>query len=323
METGDSSTASMPADLVAVVALALSVVAAWLLDAPDPIRHVLAVVAVFLPGYSLIALLFPAGQLRADESPGSLAERVEQLDAFGRVALSVAAGLVVTPLLGIALDFTPFSLRAVPTMATIAGFVVVTAAVAAVRRRRLSSDRRYDPAKRWRSVVAEIDPLSSQTLVTGVVVLAVLVAAGGVLVVVTVDQQGEQFSEFAVLHSENGQAVVANYPDAVTAGEEASVVLEIGNHEGSQQTYTVVPRLENVTRFDNRTAVLKHERFEAVTITVDENESVQFEHAVRPTMAGENHRLTFLLYRGDPPAQPRTGNAYRWTHIWVDVAPAD
>jgi len=320
---GDSVPDGRAYDLVVVVVLAVAVVAAWLLDAPAPIRHALAVVAMFLPGYSLIALLFPARQLRADESPGTLAERVEQLDAFDRIALSVAVGLVVTPLLGIALDFTPFSLREGPTMASIAGFVVVTAAVAVVRRRRLPAAQRYDPTKRWRSIVSETDLLSGQTLVTGLVVLAVLVAASGVLVVATVDQQGEQFSEFALLNTEDGQAVAANYPDTVAAGEEASVVLKIVNHEGSPQTYTVVPRLENVTRLDNRTAVLRHERFESVTVTVDENESVQFEHAVRPTTTGENLRLTFLLYRGDPPAQPRTGNAYRWTHIWVDVAPAD
>jgi uncharacterized membrane protein len=115
---------------------------------------------------------------------------------------------------------------------------------------------------------------------------------------------------------------VAAYPDAVRAGDEVSILLEITNHEGSQQTYIVVPRLENVTRYGNRTAVLRHERFDPVTITVEENESVQLERAVRPTMVGDDHRLTFLLYRGDPPEQPRTSNAYRWTHLWVDVEPA-
>ena len=323
MGTGDSSTVSLPADLLIVVTLALSVVAAWLLDAPEAIRIVLAVVAVFLPGYALIAMLFPRRQLDTNESPGTLAERVEQLDAFDRVALSVATGLVVTPLLGIALDFTPWSLREGPTMMTVAGFVVVTAAVAAVRRRRLPSDQRYAPTTRWRGVIADGDLLSGQTIVTGAVALAVLVAAGGVFGVVATDQQGERFTEFAVLGSEDGQPVAASYPDSVTAGEEVSIRLEITNHEGGQQTYTVVPRLENVTRYGNQTAVLRHERFESVTITVDENESVQFEHTVRPTMTGEGHRLTFLLYRGAPPEQPRTGNAYRWTHIWLDVAPAE
>lgn len=322
MESRNSATASVPVDLLLVVTLALSVVVAWALDAPEPIRFVLAVVVVFLPGYTVIAMLFPRRRLGADESPGTLAERVEQLDAFDRIALSVATGLVVTPLLGIALDFTPWSLREGPTMATIAGFVVVTATVAAVRRWRLPSDRRYDPSRRWRRVIAETDLLSAQALVTGLVVLAVLVAAAGVLGVVATDQQGERFTEFAVLSSADGQVAASSYPDAVTAGEEVSVLLEIANHEGSQQTYTVVPRLENVTRFDDQTAVVGHERFEAVTRTVEAGERVQFEHAVRPTMTGEDLRLTFLLYRGDPPEKPRTSNAYRWTHIWVDVDPA-
>jgi len=36
-------------------------------------------------------------------------------------------------------------------------------------------------------------------------------------------------------------------------------------------------------------------------------------------MTGENLRVQYLLYRGDPPAEPTQENAYRSLHLWVDV----
>jgi|AntRauTorcE11898_2_1112593.scaffolds.fasta_scaffold16860_2 uncharacterized membrane protein len=319
MGPGEPSTARWAADLLLVVALALAIVGAWLVGAPEPVRLVLAVLAVFLPGYSLIAVLFPRRRLETDESPSTLAERVEQLDAVDRLALSVATGLVVTPLLGIALDFSPWSLREGPTLATIAGFVVVTAVIAAIRRRALPAARRYDPATRWARGLGDANLRSGHTLVTGLVVLAVLVAAGGVFAVASTEQQGERFTEFSVLGTDNGSTVAASYPETVTAGEETTVVLGIENHEGRQRNYTVVTRLQTVTRVDNRTVVQRQERFDPVSVTVDANETVRFEHAVHPTNVGSGQRLLFLLYRGDPAAQPRPSNAYRWTHVWLDV----
>ena len=39
-------------------------------------------------------------------------------------------------------------------------------------------------------------------------------------------------------------------------------------------------------------------------------------------MAGENLRLTFLLYRGQAPQDTTVENAYRELHLWVNVSAA-
>jgi len=43
-------------------------------------------------------------------------------------------------------------------------------------------------------------------------------------------------------------------------------------------------------------------------------------HTVAPTLPGERLRLVYLLYKGDPPAEPTVENAYREVHLWVNVS---
>jgi uncharacterized membrane protein len=56
---------------------------------------------LFLPGYSLIAALFPA---KSD------------LDGIERTALSFGLSIAVVPLIGLGLNYTPWSIRLVPIL---------------------------------------------------------------------------------------------------------------------------------------------------------------------------------------------------------------
>ncbi|MCD6456429.1 MAG: DUF1616 domain-containing protein [Methanophagales archaeon] len=65
-----------------------------------PIRIILGLpLVLFLPGYSLIAALFP---------------RKDDLDAIEQIALSFGLSIAITPLLGLALNYTPFGIRLTP-----------------------------------------------------------------------------------------------------------------------------------------------------------------------------------------------------------------
>jgi hypothetical protein len=69
---GDQTGASDPADLVAAVVLTLSAVAATLLPplADTPLRAVLGFgFVLFVPGYALVAALFPDGGTAARSPP--------------------------------------------------------------------------------------------------------------------------------------------------------------------------------------------------------------------------------------------------------------
>jgi uncharacterized membrane protein len=321
----EEGTRVLPTDLVVVVVLSVGVLLATLVSpvSDSPARYVFAVVAVVLPGYTLVAALFPRGPLGTDESPGRRAERVRRLDAFERTVLSLAAGLLVTPLVGIGVDFSPWPFRQVPVLAAVVGFVVVTAAVAAERRQRLPPAERYTPARRWISSLRGIGqgrPTRGYSVVTVLVAVAVVVAAGGVFTVVTTAETGEQFTEFSLLVEDDGDLLVAgSYPQAVEVGENATVVFGVENRERREQTYTVVPRLQRVVDVDNETRISEYEEYDRVRLTVGAGRTERRDYTVNPTLTGENLRLSFLLYRGDPPDRVTVTNAYRRTHIWLDV----
>jgi uncharacterized membrane protein len=318
----------LPVDLLVVASLAVTAAGVALVvpTLPTTAGHVLAVVVVLLPGYALVAALFPRGPLGPDEPPGRPAERVRRLDGFERLVLSTAAGLLVTPLVGIAVDFSPFGFFETPVVASVTGFVLVTSAVATVRRRRVPATERYVPHRRWLRSLGRVrtgQPRSAPAVVTVAVAVAVVVAAGGVFAVVGTAETGERFTELSLLvESDDGLLVAGSYPSAVEVGEEVGVVVAVENREQRRQTYTLVPRLERVVERSDDTRVVGFEAFERVGVTVPEGRTERRELRVRPTTTGENLRLSVLLYRGTPPEEPTATNAYRRTHVWLNVTDA-
>jgi uncharacterized membrane protein len=83
---------------------------------------------LFLPGDSLIAVLF----LRKDD-----------LDAIERIALSFGLSIAVVPLLGLALNYTPFGIRLSPILIVLSIFTISLALGAYVRRSRIPEGDRF------------------------------------------------------------------------------------------------------------------------------------------------------------------------------------
>ena len=83
---------------------------------------------LFLPGYSLIATLFP---------------RKDDLDAIERVALSFGLSIAITPLLGLALNYTPFGIRLSPILIVLSVFTISLALGAYVRRSMIPEEDRF------------------------------------------------------------------------------------------------------------------------------------------------------------------------------------
>jgi len=93
------------------------------------VRIILGLLLVlFLPGYSLIAALFLAK---------------DDLDGIERIALSFGLSIAVVPLLGLALNYTPFGIRLVPILVVLSMFTISLAVVACVRRLGLPEGERF------------------------------------------------------------------------------------------------------------------------------------------------------------------------------------
>src|SRR2546425_7106395 len=87
------------------------------------IGNLLALLLVlFVPGYILVAALFPSNK---------------ELDWIERIALSFGLSIAVVPLLGLLLNFTPWGIRFAPIVATIAAFTILVGLAAWWRRMRL------------------------------------------------------------------------------------------------------------------------------------------------------------------------------------------
>jgi uncharacterized membrane protein len=123
---------NIPPDLALVIFLTLLCIPFVLippLNEISPVRIILGLpLVLFLPGYALIATLFP---------------RKDDLDGIERVALSFGLSIAITPLLGLALNYTPFGIRLTPILIVLSLFTISLAIGAWVRRGRIREEDRF------------------------------------------------------------------------------------------------------------------------------------------------------------------------------------
>lgn len=331
---------TLPADLAAVlVFVGLQLVATLTPGLSEtPLRVVLGLPFVlFLPGYALIAALFPERGPTTEEEQqsadsGATAADTPDAEASGidgieRVALSFGTSIAAVPLLGLILNFTPWGIRLVPILIAVSGFTVVGVAVASARRNALPEDERFAvPYRQWYHAATEelFHPDSRGDAALNVLlVVSVLLATASVGYAVAVPKQGESFSELYLLtEDEDGELVADGYPTELVAGEPASLVVGVGNQEHRAVNYTVVVSLQRVEIANNSTTVLEQDRLRTFSPRVEHNETWTRRHRIEPTMTGERLRLTYLLYKGSAPSSPSVETAYREVHLWVTVRDA-
>jgi uncharacterized membrane protein len=318
-------------DIVAIAVVAIGTVAVTSSAASgllgSPLHVALGLLFTFLiPGAALTAALFPA---QKREVPASKLEfkRVLELDgsvtSMERFVLSVGLSVMVVPLIGLLLNFSPVGVRLFTVIPAIAGFSLVFGAIGLLRRFRLPPEERYRislivPFERviqWiRAPTAKRDRILNLMLAVGL-----LVAATGIGYAVIAPQPGERFTEFYLRTGdpETGELVADDYPSEVEEGERLTLYLGLTNQEHRTVSYTVVVKLQQV--YDRETPFISTTEVDRFSTTVDHGESWQREHIFTPTITGENMRLTYLLYKGEPPENPTRDNSYRSVHIWLDI----
>jgi uncharacterized membrane protein len=204
------------ADLVAIVAVTLAVLALVLAEPISPAARValgLPLVLLF-PGYALLAALLP---------------RRDDIDAWGRLGLSAGLSLAVVALTGLALNYSTWGLSLQPLLAFTALPILLASVIAAVRRQLAGAD----------GALAAISPpltVRGVLAVAAVVVATGAVLGGGAYLALQSSGQPEGFTEFYALAPAGG---AGGYPSRLTEGEEARLVLGIVNHEGEESSYRI------------------------------------------------------------------------------------
>lgn len=295
-----------------------------------PLRILVAVpFALFVPGYALIAALFPervtgmAGDQRSDSAAPS---ESSGLDTLERAVLSFGASIVLVPLVGLVLNVTPWGIRLPSILTALTALTLPLTAFAARRRAALPTDERYTPAIRD-TAGATMGALTdtgerTDTALTAILLVSALLAVGSVGYAVTGPADGGSFTEFSLLtEDESGDPVADEYPESLTTGTAEPLVVRIGNHEGEPTNYTVVAELQHVRRDGNRTVVTDRVELDQFTRGVAANETVTVQRRVVPReLTGSRLRLQFRLYRGGGPSEGHHPEPYRETHLWVSVA---
>lgn len=238
---------------------------------------------LFSPGYTLVAALFP---------------RRDDLDGAWRLGLSFGLSIALVPLIGLALNYTPWGITLYPVLISILVFIIVAAGVAWYRRRRLPPEERFEPRFHlrlsgfWRRQ-------NRWDIVLLALLVVVIIGAIGMLVYVTrLPEVAQPFTEFYILGPE-GKA--ENYPDQLVLGEEATVIMGIINHE-----------LE-ITDYNVRILIEGEEVGNTGTITLAHEEKWEQEVGFAPTEVGEAQKVSFQLYRGNEPTPSHV------LDLWVDV----
>ena len=315
-------------DLLAVVGYV--VVAAALLFRPGVYGTPLAValglpLLFFAPGYALVSFLFP-GATPDDATDDLSLDSVRQhgLSGSERVALGFGISVALLPVLAIGIAFSPLTIDPVVVLLSVSGLAVGFAVLGAIRRLLRPADRRFSvPFRAWlgdarRSVSG--GSVTKTALNVGLAAAVVLTVAA-IGYAVAAPGPSQSFTSVSLLtQNETGELVAEGYPEDFELGGSKPLVVELTNHEGEQTDYSVVVELQRVERgSDGSAKVLEDRRLATFTPSVGAGETWRTTHEVTPTMTGENLRLVYLVYEGDPPEDPTTENAYRYVHVWVTV----
>ena len=318
---------TVPLDIAAVVAYVVVAVPLLLSGVvAGPLRVVLgAPLVALLPGYALLAVLFPGRRLVED---GDGVDRAAALRSRGvswpeRLALSVGATLALVPLLAIVLSVARIPLTPVPIVVGLAFATVLATAVGALRRWQLPPDERVAvPVDRWhREVRAGLGAGGLDAALNVALALAVVAALAGVGYALAAPPQGESYTDMALLTPQGDALVAGNYTTEFVSGERADLTVTVENQEGTQTTYTLVGVLERV-RVDNGTAtVLERQRLSRQRLTVADGATARRDQVVAPTMLGDRLRLSYYLYVGDAPQRVGPSTADEHLFLWVTVHP--
>lgn len=257
------------------------------------IRSALGLALVlFLPGYAFIAALFPG---EAD------------IGNFERVAVSFGLSIALVPLIGFALNYTPWGIRLVPITICLAVFTVACLLVANGRRLLLPPQERFsiDFGHLWSEAKRGILPTAGSRLdraLSIILILSILASVGTLAYVIAVPKEGEKFTEFYLL-GPSGKA--ADYPTSFQLDEQQPIIVGVVNHEFRNVTYDIVVQLTN----SNRSTTLYTDK-----VALDNNQTWEKTINLKPDRVGTNMTMEFLLYADGNMASP-----YREAHLWVTV----
>jgi uncharacterized membrane protein len=256
--------------LIIIVLSAITVVVVLLLPDGNILRIVLGIpFLLFLPGYSLVSLLWP---------------KMKDIGSVERIGLSFGLSIAVIVIIGLLLNYSPWKLGLVPILISCFGIILLTSIFAWYGRSKVTKEERFFVNIKMRPTKGE---LSGVDKILVMIIVASLILAGVVLgYVIVMPEEGEKYTEFYIL-DKNG--TTEDYPKDLKVHENSTIIVGIVNHEGSSTSYSLRINLLNRSHVVNITWNF--------SITINDEEKNEFNFIFNIT-SSDTYVLEFLLFKG-------------------------
>lgn len=313
---------------VAAAVPAVSTAFLWLPEGSPTRTFLVLPFLFFFPGYSVVAALYP--QNGRHEYEGRLARLrtpiKRRIDRVERLVLGIGVSVALVPILGVFVSFLGIPLTTFTMVVGVDVIVVLGVVTGFYRRLRLPESERFS-LPFWPALNGLFRPFAGtqsrrHRLLTGLLIVLVICSLAGFGYGLVAKPSAERYTGLSVVtETDSGEYVAGGYPTNLTRGENASMVVGIENHEGRTVTYTVVPVVQRVDRSGEEVTVREQRRLEPIRASVGPNETAYRRHTFTPRTVGEDLRLAYVLYRGDPPRSVTVNSGYRHVHLWITVTP--
>ena len=251
-----------------------------------PLRIIFALpLLLFLPGYVLIAVLFP--------------RRVE-LSGIERFTLSIGLSIAIFVFDGFAISVTVWRFRPEPIILSLGLITLILTLITFIVRWRIPKEDRFYLnssicSQFFESLRTEEKPSEIERALIIALVGSIIIASG-MLAYAKITFEEEQFTAFYIL-GEGGKA--ENYTKEVYLLEPSSMIVGIENYEHAPANYTSQVNLGGYPLYEQQIKLEHGEKWEDVV-------------SFTPKHVAKHAKLEFLLYK-DGSTDP-----YRSVHLWVD-----
>lgn len=272
---------------------------------------------LFLPGYALLSVVFPARQFQTRY--GALDVFSAGIDGVERVALSVGVSLALLPVIGLVLwTFSPVGFGMEVLIGVLSAEIGLGMLYGTYRRIQLQPSQRYRlPADRWLSELWADGVTGGLfgTVMNGLLVVSVVAAVVALGYGVLVPTESETYTGVSILAQSEGELTFVQNSTTVAEGDQLTV--SVTNHEGQTTTYTILVMVEQIDTDGEQPSVRSSEELQRLQTTVGTGETNRVNHTVSPSTEESNLRLRYLVYKDEPPTIPTAANAYRTVYVWL------
>lgn len=299
-----------------------------------PLRIPIGLVFVcFVPGYALVAALYPERSPTMEQPSGRESESLDhslppdgRLTYLERFVLAVGVSITIIPMIGYLFNFTRWGVHLTPILLCTSLVTIFASLVAAFRRQRLPEEERFQILLSDRTTgdaATLTHDGSAEFALNAVLIASVVFLAVSAGYVATTPSPDNQYSSLSLLTEEDGELLDEGYLTEFDANDSREIAFAVENHEQRPVNYTVIVVKQEIEKVDNETVVRDQRELDRFERKIGNDETWEREHELEPTMTRQRVRVAWLLYVNDVPSEPSIDNSDYDVSLQISVNETD